>query len=58
MQHIVNVSTPTVTAYLPDPAKATGTAVIIAPGGGFIFWARIPMKSLSGWQPEVLQDLS
>ena len=37
MQHIVNVSTPTVTAYLPDPAKATGTAVIIAPGGGFIF---------------------
>ena len=37
MQRIVNVTTPTVTAYLPDPAKATGTAVIIAPGGGFIF---------------------
>jgi acetyl esterase/lipase len=36
-QHIVNVTTPTLTAYLPDPAKATGTAVIIAPGGGFIF---------------------
>jgi acetyl esterase/lipase len=37
MQRIVNVTTPTLTAYLPDPAKATGTAVIIAPGGGFPF---------------------
>ncbi len=37
MQRTVNVTTPTLTAYLPDPAKATGTAVIIAPGGGFIF---------------------
>ncbi len=37
MQRIVNVTTPTLTAYLPDPAAATGTAVIIAPGGGFIF---------------------
>jgi acetyl esterase/lipase len=33
---IQNVVTPTITAYLPAPAKATGTAVIIAPGGGFI----------------------
>src|SRR5690606_12242674 len=34
------------TPFLPDPAKATGTAVIVAPGGGF--------RSLSmeneGWQ--------
>jgi acetyl esterase/lipase len=37
MQSIVNVTTPTLTAYMPDPAKETGTAVIIAPGGGFIF---------------------
>lgn len=37
MQRIVNVSTPTLTAYLPEPAKATGTAVLIAPGGGFLF---------------------
>jgi acetyl esterase/lipase len=37
MQRIVNVNTPTLTAFLPDPAKATGTAIIIAPGGGFIF---------------------
>ncbi|MEK7257877.1 MAG: family 16 glycoside hydrolase [Bacteroidota bacterium] len=32
-----NVTTPTLTAYLPDPAKATGTSVIVAPGGGFHF---------------------
>ncbi|MGA7522002.1 MAG: alpha/beta hydrolase [Acidobacteriaceae bacterium] len=37
MESIVNVTRPTLTAYLPNPAKATGTAVIIAPGGGFIF---------------------
>ncbi len=37
MQRTVNVTTPTLTAYLPDTAIATGTAVIIAPGGGFIF---------------------
>lgn len=37
MESIVNVTTPTLTAYLPAPAKATGTAVIIAPGGGFLF---------------------
>jgi acetyl esterase/lipase/lysophospholipase L1-like esterase len=32
---IYNVSQPTITAYLPDSINATGTAVIIAPGGGF-----------------------
>jgi acetyl esterase/lipase len=37
MQRTVNVTTPTLTAFLPDKADATGTAVIIAPGGGFIF---------------------
>lgn len=31
-----NVVTPTLTAYLPDPKKATGTGVIIAPGGACI----------------------
>jgi acetyl esterase/lipase len=31
-----NVSAPTVSAYLPDPAKATGAGVVIAPGGGFV----------------------
>lgn len=30
---VLNVVTPTLTAYLPDKSKATGTGVIIAPGG-------------------------
>jgi acetyl esterase/lipase len=30
-----NVTTPTIAPYLPDPAVATGTGVVIAPGGGF-----------------------
>ena len=33
---IFNVVTPTLTAYLPEPAKATGTGIIIAPGGAFV----------------------
>src|SRR2546426_7930684 len=32
---ITNVTHPTLTAYFPDPSLATGTAVIICPGGGF-----------------------
>lgn len=40
-----NVSRPTITPYLPDPAKATGAAVVIAPGGGFAF---LSMDS-EGW---------
>ncbi|MEX2122762.1 MAG: alpha/beta hydrolase [Woeseia sp.] len=34
-----NVTRPTLTAYLPDPAEATGTAVIVAPGGAYIMLA-------------------
>ncbi len=33
---IMNVTTPTLTVYQPAPPAATGTAVIIAPGGGFV----------------------
>lgn len=33
---IMDVVTPTVTAYLPDSSSATGTGVIIAPGGAFV----------------------
>jgi acetyl esterase/lipase len=36
-QYIVrNVSQPTLTPVLPEPGKATGTAVIVAPGGAFM----------------------
>lgn len=30
-----NITTATLTPFLPDPGKATGTTVIVAPGGGF-----------------------
>lgn len=33
---IQNVTHPTLTAFLPDRARATGTGVIIAPGGYFV----------------------
>lgn len=32
--NVTNVHHPSITAYLPDAARATGTAVLIAPGGG------------------------
>jgi endo-1,4-beta-xylanase len=32
--NVCNVHNPSLTPYLPDPAQATGTAVIICPGGG------------------------
>ena len=33
---VFNVVTPTITAYLPDKSEASGTGVIIAPGGAFV----------------------
>jgi len=47
-----NVSRATLTPFLPDPAKANGAAVIIAPGGGF----RILSMGNEGW--EVAQALN
>jgi acetyl esterase/lipase len=37
---IRNVTSPTLTAYLPERGKANGTAIIVAPGGGFMHLAR------------------
>lgn len=31
-----NVTVATLTPFLPDPAKASGAAVVVAPGGGFL----------------------
>lgn len=31
-----NIAVPTITPVLPDPAKATGAAVVVAPGGAFL----------------------
>ena len=35
LRRVRNVTRPTLTVYLPDPAAANGTAVIVCPGGGF-----------------------
>lgn len=47
-----NITTATLTPFLPDPAKANGTAVIVAPGGGFM-WLSMGNE---GW--EVAQALA
>jgi len=47
---VFNVVTPTLTAYLPEPGKATGTSVIIAPGGGFVALAiSLEATALARW---------
>jgi acetyl esterase/lipase len=41
-----NVTQPTLTPFLPDPSKATGAAVIVAPGGAYMLLAIEP----EGWR--------
>jgi dienelactone hydrolase len=41
-----NVTRPTLTPFLPDPKKATGAAVIVAPGGAYMLLAIEP----EGWR--------
>jgi hypothetical protein len=41
-----NVSTATLTPFLPEPGKANGAAVIVAPGGGFTCLSMIR----EGWE--------
>jgi len=36
---LTNVSNPTLTIYRPDPAKNTGAAVVVCPGGGYYILA-------------------
>ncbi len=35
VKFVRNIAQPTLTAYLPDPSVATGTAVVVCPGGVF-----------------------
>src|ERR1044071_6122692 len=50
---IFNVVTPTLTAYLPERTKATGTGVIIAPGGAFVALAiGLEGNSVARWLQE------
>lgn len=44
--NVRNVTRATLTPVLPDPAKATGAAVIVAPGGGFMMLS----MSSEGWE--------
>ena len=47
---VLNVSKPTLTAYLPDRARATGAGVIVAPGGGFVALAiSLEATELARW---------
>src|SRR3954462_7808016 len=47
---IMNVVTPTITPYLPARGKATGTGVIIAPGGAFVALAiSLEATQLATW---------
>jgi len=47
---VINVVRPTLTAYLPPRGKATGTGIIIAPGGGFVALAMdLEARDLARW---------
>ena len=47
-----NVVTPTLTPYLPDRAKATGTGMIVAPGGAFVALAIDQAHDIARWLQE------
>ncbi|APW60969.1 alpha/beta hydrolase [Paludisphaera borealis] len=44
-----NVVTPTLTAYRPEPAKDTGVAVIVVPGGGLSFSRWTNAVEIADW---------
>ncbi|GEM_PF-14851 len=50
---VYNVSSPTLTAYLPDPARATGSAVLIFPGGGL---TRLPVDEQGAFVAQQLAE--
>ena len=52
-RRVVNVTVPTLTAFLPDRALATDTAVIVAPGGGY---RMLSLESEGSWVAEWLRD--
>jgi acetyl esterase/lipase len=50
---VFNVVTPTLTAYLPERTKATGTGIIIAPGGAFVALAiSLESNDVARWLQE------
>jgi acetyl esterase/lipase len=50
---VFNVVTPTLTAYLPERSKATGTGIIVAPGGAFVALAiDLEGRNVARWLQE------
>src|SRR5262249_19235907 len=50
---VFNVVTPTLTAYLPERARATGSGAIVAPGGAFVELAiDLEGNSVAHWLQE------
>jgi acetyl esterase/lipase len=50
---VINVVTPTLTVYLPESTRATGTGVIVAPGGAFVALAiELEGHSVARWLQE------
>jgi acetyl esterase/lipase len=50
---VFNVVTPTLTAYLPERSKRTGTGIIIAPGGAFVALAiSLEAQDVARWLQE------
>jgi acetyl esterase/lipase len=47
---ITNVTRPTLTVYRPDPARNTGTAMVICPGGGYwdLYW-ELEGEEVAAW---------
>ena len=52
-RYLRNITVPTLTPYLPDPTTATGTGVVIAPGGAFLF---LSIDHEGAWFAERLID--
>jgi acetyl esterase/lipase len=50
---LINVVTPTITAFLPEKAKATGTGIVVAPGGACVALAiDLEANSVARWLQE------
>jgi acetyl esterase/lipase len=50
VQRLTNVTKPTITVYKPEPAKDTGAAVLVCPGGGYSILAiDLEGKEVADW---------
>jgi acetyl esterase/lipase len=52
-RYLRNVTVPTLTAYLPEPSAATGTGIVVAPGGGHHF---LSIDNEGAWVAERLVE--